>query len=207
MTARNLVPLVGQFVGRFINYLRIFGGLQLNMTCVIGHSLGAHVAGLAGKIIEDGQLGSIVGLDPASPLFSKDKPRERLANTDAEYVETVHTNRGMNGFSQPIGDAAFYPNWGSKQPGCGRDLSGACSHTRSVLFFEESIMRPDGRWFRAMRCNSYDEIVDKRCGDNGSGSVALGGEPLLTGHIKEGVFYVETDEQTPFGLASDNDNN
>lgn len=203
VSARNVVPLVGQFVGRFINYMHVFGDLQLNTTGIIGHSLGAHVAGLAGKTIERGQLESIVGLDPARPLFSWEKPNERLANTDAQFVETVHTNRGQNGFSRPIGDAAFYPNWGSKQPGCGRDLTGTCSHSRAVLFFEESITLPDERWFRARQCNSYDEIKQQRCraADN---LVALGGEPLLVGH-KKGVFYVETDEISPFGLATKND--
>lgn len=198
VTARKRVPLVGQFVARFIDFMHIFGGLQLNTTSIVGHSLGAHVAGLAGKNMFSGRLQSIVGLDPARPLFYLDKPYERLSNTDAVYVETLHTNRGLKGFSRPIGDAAFYPNWGSKQLGCGRDLDGSCSHTRAVLFFEESIRQPQNRWFNATRCSSYDEIKQKRC--LWSGYAAMGGEPL-NGHKKEGVFFVETSDQSPFGLA------
>lgn len=194
ITARNLVPTVGQFVGRFIRYLQTFGELRLSTTTIIGHSLGAHVAGIAGKFLKPDRIASIVGLDPARPLFSLDKPLERLANTDAEYVETIHTNRGQNGFSRPIGNAAFYPNWGAKQPGCGRDLTGTCSHSRAVILFEETITRPYNHRFRSMRCRSYDDISQQRC--TLTGYAEMGGEPLQIKY--EGVYYLETNDKSPF---------
>lgn len=31
---------------------------------VVGHSLGAHIAGFAGKSVKKGKIGTIIGLDP-----------------------------------------------------------------------------------------------------------------------------------------------
>lgn len=51
-----------------------------------------------------------VGLDPASPRFDYNDVNGRLAESDASYVEVIHTCAGTLGFSQPIGMASFYPN-------------------------------------------------------------------------------------------------
>lgn len=56
------------------------------------------------------KLPKIVGLDPASVLFSIDKPHERLNSSDATYVETIQTSK--LGFFDPIGKVSFYPNGG-----------------------------------------------------------------------------------------------
>lgn len=203
---RKLVPAIGQAIGDFIASMRTHTGLSPDRTQLIGHSLGAHIAGAAGKAVQrcDGQrLAAIVGLDPARPLFDIGRPAERLAAGDARYVETIHTNRGQQGFSRPIGDAAFYPNWGSAQPGCGRDLLGTCSHARAVRFLEESVARPDGRWFRATRCAyAYEEIRRQTC--TSTGWAEMGGEPLLAvGSPKSavgGVYFVATLEQSPYAM-------
>lgn len=109
---------------------------------MIGHSLGAHIAGMsmlqilnliqkisfsnhffhfsAGKKLQTEyrrKLRKIVGLDPAGPLFNIEKPEERLHSNDAIYVETVHTS--TIGFFSPLGDVDFYPNGGQMQPQCG----------------------------------------------------------------------------------------
>lgn len=43
ITARLLVPAIGKYIGKMINFL------QSDRTALIGHSLGAHVMGLAGQ--------------------------------------------------------------------------------------------------------------------------------------------------------------
>ncbi|EDW45180.1 GM10147 [Drosophila sechellia] len=106
---------------------------------VIGHSLGAHVAGYAGKQVGQKRVHTIVGLDPALPLFSYDKPDKRLSSKDAFYVKSIQTNGGVKGFVKPIGKATFYVSGGRKQPGCGVDLAGTCSHARSVLYYAEAV--------------------------------------------------------------------
>lgn len=64
----------------------------------------------AGKKITGGKVSKIVGLDPASPLFKYEDVDGRLAETDASYVEVIHTCAGTLGISKPIGHSSFYPN-------------------------------------------------------------------------------------------------
>lgn len=44
---------------------------------------------LAGKLIKHGKIQKIVGLDPASPSFKYNDIADRLADTDAHYVEVI----------------------------------------------------------------------------------------------------------------------
>lgn len=69
------------------------------------------MAGAAGKRTTRGRVQSIVGLDPAGPLFALDDPANRLDHTDANYVESHVTDGGRLGFQHPVGHANFYPNW------------------------------------------------------------------------------------------------
>lgn len=92
---------------------------------MVGHSLGAHVAGFAGRAVQDLtgglQIARITGLDPAGPLYSEFWVGEdnRLNNDDAELVVAIHTDGGLAGYINPIGDIDFYPNGGVQpQPGC-----------------------------------------------------------------------------------------
>lgn len=103
----------------FIDYLAEHG-LELRNLVIVGHSLGAHISGYAGKNIKSGRIGAIIGLDPAGPLFSIDKPQKRLADNDADYVQIIHTDAGNLSVEHPIGHADFYPNGGNEQPGCSK---------------------------------------------------------------------------------------
>lgn len=63
------------------------------------------------------------GLDPASPGFKGGwvlwKRKYRLDDTDASFVDVIHTARGFTSLSMQVGHADFYPNNGnSPQPGC-----------------------------------------------------------------------------------------
>lgn len=78
-------------------------------TSCIGHSLGAHICGIAGKRLTQGRFNTIAGLDPAGPLFTLGNPATRLDSGDAEYVEVVHTDTRSFGIADPIGHSDFYP--------------------------------------------------------------------------------------------------
>lgn len=86
----------------------IGAGLRSSDLIIVGHSLGAHIGGLAGKKISQfNKIGSIVGLDPAAVLFNVNETDLRLANTDAEYVQIIHTDidggRFALGIDEPFG--------------------------------------------------------------------------------------------------------
>lgn len=142
-TAKYHVPLVGKYVGKFIQWLSKNESdlVELtNRTTIVGHSLGAHIAGYAGTYL-NGSLDTIVGLDPAGTRFFYDVPESRLNTTDAQHVQVIHTYAygsiyGL-GFKEPIGHADFYPNYGASQPGCDKPDKDVkkknCSHSRAWI--------------------------------------------------------------------------
>lgn len=114
-------------------------GMSLKNLTLIGHSLGAHVAGCTAKRLESiEKIGTIIGLDPAAIGFKFDEVENRLAETDADYVQVIHTDITKFGIAKPIGhgnlhfvqlitissiknillSADIYPNSGKLQPGC-----------------------------------------------------------------------------------------
>jgi pancreatic triacylglycerol lipase len=89
IAARNRVEETGIVVAQFINMLITVGGMDINRLSIVGHRF-------AGKNTQ-GRINTIFGTDPAGPLFSMNSPEERLAATDAQYVETILTNGGTLG--------------------------------------------------------------------------------------------------------------
>ncbi|CAN7991906.1 unnamed protein product, partial [Ixodes pacificus] len=91
---------------------------------LIGFSLGAHVAGFCGRYFSlrtNETIGRITGLDPANALFTNSGVHLRAS--DADFVDVIHTNRGKAssgkmGIDKMCGHVDFYPNGGSRQPGC-----------------------------------------------------------------------------------------
>lgn len=187
---------VGKLVANFIDFLNKEGGMSFSSLILNGHSLGAHVSGFAGKNVKNGRISQITGLDPAYPGFSYDKPADRLNQNDAAYVESIQTNGGLLGFLQPIGKGAFYPNGGETQPGCGIDLTGSCSHSRSFEYLGEAIRQND---FPSMKCGDYQQAVKKSCGTTYS-SVKMGASSNYVS--ANGDFYVPVNKKSPFGYGA-----
>ena len=105
---------IGVQLGQLLAGLPISG----QNTTLIGHSLGAHVSGIAADTYDNltGQdIGTIVGLDPAGPgfedeLFSSARPlNERLDASDADRVIAFHTSETL-GFDERLGDVDLYFN-------------------------------------------------------------------------------------------------
>ncbi|XP_052873227.1 pancreatic lipase-related protein 2-like [Anopheles cruzii] len=191
--SRQLVYAVGAAASNMLDYLERYAGLRKNDLVVVGHSLGAHVAGNVGKW-QSGLLGTIIGLDPALPFFAGNAP-DRIMDTDARYVEIIHTNGGVLGFLDPIGHADFYPNLGRIQPGCGADVGGGCAHGRAVHFYVESILSRHG--FVGQQCQSFQNIRDGQCNPTGV-SARMGGEPPNAAGAPEGIFFMQTANAFPF---------
>ena len=101
-------------------------GVNPDTTLLVGHSLGAHVSGIAGDVYSDitgSSIETIVGLDPAGPLYEKvlfysgKSPSERLDPTDGDRVVAFHTSDTF-GYDDPLGLLDFYVNSdGLLQPG------------------------------------------------------------------------------------------
>lgn len=96
--------LVSNWIGEFINYLiEPKNGLNVSLDNVtlVGHSLGAHIAGMVGeyfRLVEDCKtIPVIVGLDPAGPSFILQNMYSRLDLHDATYVEVIHTSNTYSG--------------------------------------------------------------------------------------------------------------
>lgn len=79
----------------------------------IGHSLGAHIGGEAGRMYQqltNQSLGRITGLDPARPCFNEGEHLTGLQRDDAHFVDVIHSNSGILGHVRAMGDLDFYPN-------------------------------------------------------------------------------------------------
>lgn len=115
---------------------------NLERVHMIGHSLGAHLAGYAGYTLQKEfglQLGRITGLDPAEPLFTDTDPLVRLDRSDAHFVDVVHTDAislamGGLGMREAIGHVDFYPNGGSANPGCDMSWTDTVQRNKGSLF-------------------------------------------------------------------------
>ncbi|XP_064552767.1 pancreatic triacylglycerol lipase-like [Drosophila montana] len=185
------VPGAGGKVGEMIEYLHDSHGMSLKSLIVIGHSLGAHVAGYSGKTVGSGRINTIIGLDPALPLFSYYAPNRRLSSDDAFYVESIQTNGGIFGFLKPIGKAAFYPNGGMQQPEC--NLISFCSHVLSVIYYAEAVTHKN---FAAIKCRNYIAAMRRDCSSTYK-HVRMGA--IGNAHEAEGTFYVPVKQNAPFG--------
>nr|BAF81028.1 protein 54 [Glandirana rugosa] len=176
--ASNNVRVVGAEIAHFLNLLQAVYNYDLNDVHLIGHSLGAHVAGEAGK--RQRGIRRISGLDPAGPYFADTPANVRLDPTDAVFVDAIHTDGsstvgklgfGGYGMMQTVGNVDFYPNGGETMPGCDKisHESGhldeliegliekvPCNHQMSVRFYTESILRPNG--FIGYPASSYDDF-------------------------------------------------
>lgn len=78
-----------------------------------GHSLGAHICGYAGRhfhSLTEKLVPRITGLDPARPCFNEGERLNGLQRGDARFVDIIHSNAGILGVKNPIGDVDFYPN-------------------------------------------------------------------------------------------------
>ncbi|XP_061386827.1 phospholipase A1-like [Musca vetustissima] len=191
------VPKVGKKVAEMIDFLNKNYNMPFETLTVAGHSLGAHVAGYAGKNVQNGKIHTIIGMDPALPLFSYDKPKKRLSATDGVYVESIQTNGGTLGFLKPIGAGAFYPNGGKEQPGCVLDVTGACSHGRSTEYYAEALELDD---FGAIECPDYKQAVADSCGAKFS-SVRMGA--VYDIYDVDGIFYVPVYKTAPYGVLNE----
>lgn len=105
------VPIVARRLSDFILFLRNNSMIALNNTYLIGHSLGAHVVGLAGRNVflqTNQRIARITGLDPAGPGFFPPTATRNLRSDNALFVDVIHSDRGGFGDITNDGHVDFY---------------------------------------------------------------------------------------------------
>lgn len=147
-------------------------GIKLNDITLTGHSLGGQIAGFTGAAFK-GQIGSIIGLDPANPLFTfpvLENSTNRLDPTDAKFVQVIHTSSGLLGVYNDCGHNDFYPNAGiAPQIGCILPLLTdsptpeciSCSHFKANSYFIKSLNPAVS--CKASKCDNYFAWFTRMC--------------------------------------------
>nr|XP_042122184.1 inactive pancreatic lipase-related protein 1 [Peromyscus maniculatus bairdii] len=120
--AANNVRVVGAQLAHMLDVLATNYSYSPSKVHLIGHSLGAHVAGEAGSRTPG--LGRITGLDPVEANFEGTPAEVRLDPSDANFVDVIHTDAAPLipflgfGTNQMMGHFDFFPNGGQNMPGC-----------------------------------------------------------------------------------------
>lgn len=125
----------------------------------------------------------------AGPLFAVNNPVTRLDFSDADYVESIHTDT-VFGIGATISHVDFFPNNGQLQPGC---FTPVCDHSRAVLFYAEAI---NSNLFRGNRCTSLEDI---RQSATCSGESVVMGNSSNARNSARGIYQLFTNSQFPFG--------
>ncbi|XP_068563371.1 lipoprotein lipase [Cebidichthys violaceus] len=183
-TSAAYTKLVGRDVAKFVTWIQKELQLPWERIHLLGYSLGAHVAGIAGDLT-DHKISRITGLDPAGPTFEHADNQDTLSKDDAQFVDVLHTNtRGSPdrsiGIQRAVGHIDIYPNGGTFQPGCdiqntllgiasqgikgfqNMDQLVKCSHERSIHLFIDSLLNTQQQSM-AYRCNSREAFNKGMC--------------------------------------------
>ncbi|XP_058451703.1 lipase member H-like [Malaya genurostris] len=167
IAARQSLQMVVTYFSRFLGFLNL-KGMDYGKITLIGHSLGAQISGLVGKSLS-GSIGQIYALDPAGVLFTLPDDvgeKNRLAPTDAKYVQVIYTSKGELAMDVSAGQQNFWTNSNGEhpQPACenvSKDKgmltqyfdSLVCSHRISVLYFTAAL--DPAVTFTMKRCKAY----------------------------------------------------
>ncbi|CAL1681435.1 unnamed protein product [Lasius platythorax] len=191
---------------------------------LIGHSLGAHICGMAAKELKGRRsrwtVRRITGLDPAQPCFRNADASVHLHKNDAPFVDVIHTNGKLLsslglGLPEVIGHVDFYPNGGKTQPGCARTESSyfdylpipttaiqraICSHGRSYVYLTESLTSAAARncsfWAHNwdLTYRHLSRIIAEPCDTNVCTEMGIRAEL----YDQRGTFFVATSSTPPF---------
>ncbi|XP_041969237.1 lipase member H-like [Aricia agestis] len=167
VSSASRVNGVAQNLFKFIYNLHRHG-YSLSSIHLIGFSLGAHVAGITGKLVQKrlkGKIKRITALDPARPCFLQFS-QYRLDKEDAKFVNVIHSSIGVLGIEEPLGHVDVFLNGVTvPQPECkGVALSLECDHALAWRTFSSSVVEEDVLLGRL--CRSFEELRNGRCRGN-----------------------------------------
>ncbi|KAG8195628.1 hypothetical protein JTE90_017921 [Oedothorax gibbosus] len=204
-TARNAF-FVGIQLAKFLFSLQNYHQISTQSIHIIAYGLGCHVGGMVGKMIPE--IGRITGLDATGFLYDDLPSLLKLASTDAEFVDAIHTSSNSEasgiGTSNNYGDIDFFPNGGSLQPGCTygnkyinkdkkitiikeRTDINICNHERALFLFMESISDCP---FEAVNCESFGDFIGGNCPPRSSAIANMGFQAEKIDHEVEHPSYM-----------------
>ncbi|XP_063822975.1 inactive pancreatic lipase-related protein 1-like [Ostrinia nubilalis] len=121
----------------------------------VGHSLGAHLLGQAGRetIKQSLTIPRLTGLDPARVGFDPYWAYPPVDTSSAGFVDIIHSDFGGYGLNKSIGHVDIWVNYGlylqgiRRQPGCNKSYTleeigsggNRCSHDRSWQYYSVSL--------------------------------------------------------------------
>ncbi|XP_075204239.1 pancreatic triacylglycerol lipase-like [Anomaloglossus baeobatrachus] len=211
--ASNNIRVVGAEVAYMLDILQSNFGYSPGNVHLIGHSLGAHTAGEAGK--RKRGIGRISGLDPAEPYFQNTPTEVRLDPSDATLVDVIHTDSSPLvpslgfGMSQVVGHLDFFPNGGIYMPGCPQNIQipnvnvediwngvlnfVTCNHLRAIKYYTDSIT--NASTFSSYPCanwNTYQAGSCKSCPSAGCPKMGHYADTYRGVTSSSQVFYLTT---------------
>ncbi|XP_034944017.1 phospholipase A1 member A [Chelonus insularis] len=184
-------------IAQLVRYLRDHPrGVPVESIHVLGYSVGAHIGGLIANHLPDDKLGRITGLDPTIFFYMNGNRSRDLDQTDAHFVDVIHTGAGILGQWGPTGHVDFYVNGGSSQPGCATSSilqTLSCDHTKVTPYYIESITTKAGFW--AAPCANLLSYLIGWCNPADHEWILMGED---TPHTARGIYYLSTNARKPY---------
>ncbi|XP_050535223.1 lipoprotein lipase-like [Daktulosphaira vitifoliae] len=155
---RDNVPIVGEYLAEYINkYIPPTTYIYL-----VGHSLGAHISGIAARTVKrySGRvIDRISAIDPAGPIFEhsaygayKVNTTHTLRKTDAKFVDVIHAS-SILGMCNEVGHLDIYID----ENDCFQPM---CIHSKAFTIFRASINKcsqmtcPIGKLTKKNQCKA-----------------------------------------------------
>ncbi|KAH8388029.1 hypothetical protein KR093_011224 [Drosophila rubida] len=194
---------IGRFVAQAL--LKLDRSYVTRNVHVVGHSLGAQIAGATGRYYQQlsggAQLPRVTGLDPANPCFYDGfKKLPGTQSGDAAYVDLIITNPGLAGTAEDVGDGNFFAQGLAPiKSGCTGLDAIPCSHQRAVDYFTESVYPNNTQNFRGNYCAAYANLW--------TGRACTRVRTAIMGYAasRSGLYYVEVNPTENYGKEANPD--
>ena len=168
---------------------------------LLGFGMGAQIQARASRLVQSRTnrrhvVARLTGLDPWNMGPISSLQIGVLSSTDAQWVESIHTEGSQRGDLESRGHVSFLVNGGVQQPMCNQALPTArwdCSHVFALTVWAESV-RARATAFAALSCGSWTEFLAGACNNNAVAFMGrIGSQPTA-----RGPFFLLTNLQPPF---------